>query len=308
LHLAWKIRYLIKHSIDIHAGTSGIGAETIKLLASHNPAHIYFSGRNVKAGQTLIDEVKAKNIEIDLTFIEMDLSSMPAVKAAAEKFFTHSRLDILILNAGIMKQPAVLSSDGYEIQFATNHLGHAMLTQVLLPTLLRTAQEPNSDVRIISLTSLGYALHERDGISFAELDSHSTMSRKLLGGWVRYGQSKLANILYPAELARRFPDIISVSVHPGVVETPLVHNQSWPNRALINVSQWLTNNKLLEPDQGAWNTVWAAAAATKSDLRNGGFYTPIGVEGSESVLDKTAKDEKLAAKLYEWTEGVLAKF
>lgn len=128
------------------------------------------------------------------------------------------------------------------------------------------------------------------------------------GSWIRYGQSKLANILYASELARRYPSITSVSIHPGVVKTPLVYSQGWLNRWFIYVSQWIIGVKLLEPDQGAWNQVWAAAAAKKHELNNGEFYTPVGVNGWKSVLDSTARDPKLAAKLWTWTEGVLDKY
>ncbi|KAH7138848.1 hypothetical protein B0J11DRAFT_423914, partial [Dendryphion nanum] len=288
-------------------GTAGLGIETIKHLAAHSPAHIYFSGRNSKAGDTLVAELGAKYPDVGFTFVQMDLSSLASIKNAVEKCFTHSRLDILVNNAGIMAMPPALSTDGYEIQFATNHLGHAMLLRQLLPTLLKTAEQPGTDVRVISLSSLGFRGHPLNGIEFAKLEAGSTLSLIFMGSWIRYGQSKLANILYASELARLHPSITSISVHPGVVKTPLVSSQKWYNRWFIYVSQFLIGVKLLEPEQGAWNTVWAASAAKKEDLRNGGFYTPVGVDGWKSVLDKTARNEELAAKLWVWTEGILKK-
>lgn len=275
-------------------------------LAAHNPAHVYFSGRNAKAGQALTSELSKEFPTVGSTFVEMDLSSLANVKSAVQKSFKHSRLDILINNAGIMAQPAALSKDGYEVQFATNHLGHAMLTKHLLPTLLKTADLPNSDVRVVTLTSLGFSMHPSVGIEFDKLDNSDAMSGTF-GKWRRYGHSKLANILYASELTRRHPKITSVSVHPGVVQTPLVETQPWYNRLLISVSQYKEGG-LMEPHQGAWNTVWAAAAAKKGELRNGGMYTPVGHDGWEDTLDDLARDEKLAAKLWDWTEGVLAKF
>lgn len=242
-----------------------------------------------------------------MTFVQLDLTSLASVKEGLDKYFKHERLDILMNNAGIMAHPAALSKDGYEIQFATNHLGHAMLTRCLLPTLLRTAEAPNSDVRIINLTSLGYAFHPSSGISFKELNSGSPMKRMLLGGWVRYGHSKLANILYAAELARRHPQITSVSVHPGVVMTDLYYHQPWYNRWFIDFGCWVQGLKYLEPHKGSHNQTWCAAGAKKQDLANGKFYTPVGVE-SWNALDKTARSEKLAKELWDWTEGVLLKF
>lgn len=292
--------------IFITGGTAGLGTESIKHLAAHNPAHIYFSGRNLNAGVALATELENVFPDVGFTFVEMDLSSFSSVKTAIHTEFKHSRLDILINNAGIMAQPPSLSADGYEIQFATNHLGHSLVTKELLPTLLKTAQDPAADVRVIMLSSLGFRGHPLNGIDFEKLNSGSTMN-SLFGSWIRYGQSKLANILYASELARRYPSITSVSIHPGVVKTSLVYSQGWYTRWFIYVSQWVIGVQLLEPEQGAWNQVWAAAAAQKHELKNGGFYTPVGVDSWNSVLDRTARDPKLAAKLWTWTEEVLDK-
>jgi NAD(P)-dependent dehydrogenase (short-subunit alcohol dehydrogenase family) len=120
---------------------------------------------------------------VNFTFIEMDFSSLFSIKAAIPRFH-HDSLDILICNAGIMAVPAGLSKDGYEIQFATNCLRHAMLIKQLLPNLMKTAEKPGSDVRIILLTSVGWRGHPKDGIQFSTLN---TVQDSLLGRWVRYG-------------------------------------------------------------------------------------------------------------------------
>ena len=238
----------------------------------------------------------------------MDLTSLVSVKSALEKHFVHKRLDILICNAGIMAQKAKLSADGYEIQFAVNHLGNSMVTTYLLPTLLETAALPDSDVRVVNLSSLAYGMHPSTGIIFKELDAHSDQDRFFMGPWMRYGQSKLANILFADELARRHPQITAVSVHPGVVRTDLIHSQTFLNRLFIKTMNWIMGIKLMEPEQGAWNTVWCAAAATKGELKNGGFYIPVGEERTKDLeKDKVANSKELAGKLWNWTEGVLGK-
>lgn len=294
--------------IFVTGGTSGIGASSVELLAAHSPSHIYFSGRNTQAGASLITKIHTNYPKVGLTFVKMDLTSLVAVKAALKEHFTHSRLDILINNAGIMAQQAALSTDGYEIQFAVNHLGNSMVTSYLLPTLLATAALPNSDVRVINVTSLGYGLHPSNGISFSELDAHSVMNRFFMGPWMRYGQSKLANILAAAELARRHPQITTVSVHPGVVKTDLVHSQTFLNRVFIYTMNFLMGVKFMEPEQGAWNSVWCAAAAKKVDLKNGGFYIPVGDERSVDLeKDKVASSKELASKLWDWTDSILVK-
>lgn len=182
-----------------------------------------------------------------------------------------------------------------------------MLIDCLLPTLLRTAKAPDSDVRILCTTSLGFAFHPRGGFSFKELDAHKPMSRLLLGGWIRYGQSKLANILYPVELARRYPQITSVSIHPGVVATDLIDSQPWQTRWFIAISCWTQGLDYMPPHKGCWNQVYCATVAKKEELVNGGFYIPVG-KHDPGKLDKTAQDAELAGRLWTWTQGVLERF
>ena len=244
-----------------------------------------------------------------VSFIKMDLSSLRTVKEGIAQGFKHDRLDILMNNAGIIAKPAMLSADGYEIQFATNHLGHAMLTKQLLPILLKTAKEPGSDVRIISITSDGYEFHRaiKGGISFSELDAGSTMSRAMLGGWIRYGQSKLANILFASELARRHPELTSVAVHPGLVSTTMNTEMNGWSKLFVSVSARMSGTKWLEPHQGVLSQLWCAAGAKKGELRNGGFYRPVGVDWTEKATPEV-RDIKLAEKLWEWTEKELVKY
>jgi NAD(P)-dependent dehydrogenase (short-subunit alcohol dehydrogenase family) len=257
----------------------------------------------------LISDIKSKHATASLSFIRMDLSSLRAVKEAVAKEFKHDRLDILLNNAGIIVKPAVLSTDGYEIQFATNYLGHAMLTRELMPTLLKTAQEPNADVRVVSLTSAGYEFHRaiKGGISFDELDAGSTMSRMMLGGWIRYGQSKFANILFAKELARRHPKLTSVAIHPGLVNTPMNTDMAGWSKIFVNVTSRISGEKWLAPHEGVLNQLWCAVGVEKGVLRNGGYYTPGGVDSTEK-LTAEARDEALAERLWEWTEKVLVKF
>ena len=205
-------------------------------------------------------------------------------------------------NAGIMAVPPELSKDGYEIQFAVNHLSHAMLIKSLLPIMLRTAEQPGSDVRIVLLTSTGWRGHPRGGIQFSGLKT--TQDFGAFGHWIRYGQSKLANIVYAAELSRRYPSITSLSVHPGVIDTGLVKNLGLTDRILVYVPNI---GRMMKPEDGALNQLWAAAGEDKKSIVNGAFYMPVGVL-SISKLDKVAKSQALATQLWEWTEKVLERY
>ncbi|CAN8104256.1 unnamed protein product [Discula destructiva] len=290
--------------IFVTGGTSGLGAESVKALAVHKPEHIYFTGRNASAAKSIIEQVQLQNPDVTLTFIELDMTSLSSVKDAMQQGFTHAQLHILICNAGIMATPAELTKDGIEKQFGVNHLAHALIIRQLSPVLLRTAEAPDSDVRIVSLTSLGWNIHPKEGIAFEQL---RTGQESLGGSWVRYGQSKLANILYAAEFARRHPSVTSVSVHPGVVATELVANLNVVKKAIVYAANWARGTMFLAPEQGAYNQLWAAAGVKKADISNGSFYVPIGVESSHT-LDDVAKDPALAEKLWNWTEDTLGEY
>lgn len=246
-----------------------------------------------------MSKAKAAGPGVEVTYVECDLASLASVGGVLERFKS-SRLDILICNAGIMVTPPALTADGYELQFGTNHLGHALLIKRLLPTMLRTAEEPNADVRIVLLTSIGFHFHPRAGIVFDGL--RTTQDFGAFGPWIRYGQSKLANILYAAELARRYPAITTTSIHPGVVETGLVGRLGWANKLFVYAT---TLGRLTRPEEGAYNQLWAAAG-DRSQIINGAFYEPVGRLSKSH--DKASKSEELAAELWDWTEKQLAQY
>lgn len=243
-----------------------------------------------------------------ITFIKCDLSSLPSVQNAAREFIAkEKRLDILILNAGVMAIPAGTTEQGYEIQFGTNHMGHALLTKLLLPTLLKTAEQPGSDVRVISLASIGHVGAPRSGIVFNQLKT--PMDAITDSTFARYGQSKLANILFAKELSRRYADkgITAVSIHPGVVATDLYRTAvHWPViGSLIGLAKGYLYTSV---EDGAKGQLWAATAP-KGDawgqVKSGEYYTPVGVAGQGS---STSNDPRLAEKLWEWTEKELESY
>ncbi|KAI1089955.1 oxidoreductase [Rostrohypoxylon terebratum] len=290
--------------IFITGGTGGLGRASVEALAKHEPAHIYFTGRNTQAGESLVEDVKKVNPIVGITFLKMDMASLLSVKNACDQF-CHDRLDILMCNAGIMDCPLAVSVDGFEIRFAVNHLAHAMVIQRLLPTMLKTAEMPDSDVRLILLTSVGWQMHPKNGIEFDTLRSKQE-DLCMLGFSFHYGQSKLANILYASEVARRYPSIKAASVHPGVVATDLVNNLPTMRKAMVYGVNWLKGIKIVDEKKGRLSQLWAAAGASRNELVNGAYYMPVGVLSNEK-LDKFAKSEELAGELWSYTESVLSK-
>ncbi|KAH7074935.1 retinol dehydrogenase 14 [Paraphoma chrysanthemicola] len=285
----------------ITGGTTGLGAASISFIAAKNPAHIFFSGRNKTRAKELITNIQQASPSTKLTFIECDLSSLASTQSAVKKFLSESnRLDVLMCNAGIMAPPAAMSKDGYEIQFATNHLGHALLIKLLLPCLLKTASQPNSDVRIINLTSVAYQAAPNAGIEFSKLKTKDASYGSFLmpNKWLCYGQSKLANLLYPIELAACYPSIASVAVHPGFIKTGLHAHEGFFDRQMVNTIA----DKWLDREQGAYTQTWAATTA-KANLKSGAYYQPIGVKTVPTT--KQAQDRGLAKELWKWTENEL---
>ncbi|KAI9653568.1 MAG: hypothetical protein M1831_005950 [Alyxoria varia] len=278
----------------VTGGNVGLGRETVLQLSKHNPARIYLGARSEAKAKDAIAAIQKQVPDAKVTFLQMDLTSFASVKAAAEDFNKkESRLDVLVNNAGIMACPEATTKEGYEIQLGTNHMGHALLTSLLLPKLKSTASQPESDVRIVNLSSYGHVFAPREGIVFDTLKT----GQPALGPWGRYGQSKLANALFTTELTRRYPDITSVTIHPGSVNTELTRGpaDSYPLiKPLLALTPWL----LTSLSQGTLNQLWAATS-DKGDVVKGEFYNPVAKPGGAR---KHAKDLKLAESLWEWTE------
>jgi retinol dehydrogenase 12 len=237
---------------------------------------------------------------VKVTFLECNLGSLASVRGAAKQVLSsNQRLDVLLCNAGILDVPLGLSADGYEIHFGVNYLGHALLINLLLPLLLKTT-EIQPDVRVILLASSGYRFHDPRGIIFKDLrTTQQNLTRfGMFGGMLRYFQSKLAIILFTVELARRYPMIKVVAVHPGIIDTPLTPHWVKAN-AFMRLITAGGEGGIKKPEEGSWNQLWAA---TGSGVISGEYYEPIGILGTRT---KKSKDQELRNELWEWTEEQL---
>ncbi|KAI8926190.1 hypothetical protein BC831DRAFT_380933, partial [Entophlyctis helioformis] len=195
----------------VTGGNTGIGYETCLELSRKN-AQVFMASRSEDRANAAIARIKAAVPDANIEFIKLQLGDLKQVRSAAQAFVARGiKLDCLVNNAGIMASPFALSVDGIEEQFATNHVGHFLLTRELMPALLK-APEP----RVVNLSSSYHDKAPRpEGIRFADINNPKGMSV-----WDRYGQSKLANILFTRGLNSRFGDkIYANSVHPGFVDT-----------------------------------------------------------------------------------------
>ena len=198
-------------------------------------------------------------------------------------------------NAGVIALPPDTTKEGIETQLGTNHVGPALLTKLLMPILLSTAKEPGADVRIINLASEAHNFARSTDVLLdkSKLNARST--------WVRYGYSKLANILFTQELAARYPSIISVAIHPGVINSDLwIQNEhtSVVMKYIMAAGLFLIGQSV---KMGARNQLWAATCK-KEDIVSGGYYKPIGILSKGNSL---VRNPKLAKELWEWTEKEL---
>ena len=197
-------------TVIITGANTGIGIETAVDLAKRG-ARVILACRDVARGKAAEAEVKERSKSDDVVFSKLDLSSLQSVREFSERTLEEdSRIDILINNAGVMIPPYSTTEDGFELQFGVNHLGHFLLTNLLLE---RIKKAPAG--RIITVSSRA---HSGGKINFDDLQSKQSYSRT-----GAYAQSKLANILFTQSLAKRLrgTNTTAYSLHPGSVITDL---------------------------------------------------------------------------------------
>jgi retinol dehydrogenase-12 len=274
----------------VTGGYSGIGYCTAKELLKKN-AKVYIAGRSRAKGDEAIENLKKETDGKTAIFIELDLSSLKSVKDAAADFNSkETELHILFNNAGVMFPPVdELTADGYDQQWGTNVLGHFYFTKLLLPALISAAKaSPDAKARVVNTSSAFHWLGDVDFATFRD-----SPKRKKLGTQKLYMQSKVGNILFSNQLAKRYGDqgIVSTSLHPGSIATPLTRHMSAFERKISAWTQY-------EPHFGALTQLWAGTSPETVD-HNGKFLIPWARVGTP--LAKT-NDEKLAEEVWEWCE------
>ena len=282
-------------TVLITGANSGLGLRNAQVLAGKG-ARVLMACRSPERGKTALATVPG-----EAELVGLDLADLASVREAAARVreLTGDKLDVLVNNAGVMATPRAATADGFELQFGTNHLGHAALTWLLMPAL-RGAP----GARVVTISSLG---HRGPGL---DLDDPNFERRRYLPT-AAYSQSKLANLVFAMELSRRAGDgLISVAAHPGMTETDLAVNSArlrGGNGTLNRVLTTLTHygNKLVTQSVPK-GTLPQLYAATAPDVRTGGYYGPTGpfeVFGAPGKARprKAALDESLGAKLWEIT-------
>jgi NAD(P)-dependent dehydrogenase (short-subunit alcohol dehydrogenase family) len=238
----------------VTGATSGLGVETARALASAG-ADVALAVRDMARGEAVAQEIRQGGAKGAVSVIPLELADPASVRACAAAFQGEAAaprpLHILINNAAIMATPKTLTPQGYEAQFATNHLGHFLLAELLTPNL--TAE----GARVVALSSTG---HLRSPVVFDDIH----FERRDYDPWLAYGQSKTADALFAVELSRRLADkgVTANAVHPGGIMTGL---QKHMDPADIKARGWVDEAGKVNPafktvEQGAATSVWAATA------------------------------------------------
>ncbi|WP_063043149.1 SDR family NAD(P)-dependent oxidoreductase [Nocardia pseudovaccinii] len=273
----------------VTGANSGLGFEAARALAVHG-ASVVLAVRDVDKGKHAADRIAGAAPGADTTIQQLDLTSLASVRNAAEQLRSaFSTIDLLINNAGVMYPPRQTTSDGFELQFGTNHLGHFALTGLLLDRML-----PVPGSRVVTVSSVGHRIRAR--IDFDDLQGERSYNRV-----AAYGQSKLANLMFTYELQRRLSSTgttIAVAAHPGAANTDLMRNMPTALRALMPVVAPLVTQS---PAMGALSIL---RAATDPDVLGGQYYGPGGfleTRGYPKVVESSPQSHDTAIQQRLWT-------
>jgi NAD(P)-dependent dehydrogenase (short-subunit alcohol dehydrogenase family) len=304
----WKaadIPSLAGKRVLITGANSGIGYHAALKLARKG-AHVMLASRDRQRGEAALARLDADAPSAHTELVIFDLASLASVRSFAEDELAKRRpLHILINNAGVMAPPKRLqTTDGFELQFGTNVLGHFALTALLMPGLQLAAAESADRPRIVTIASIA---HKRGQLNFDDLQS-----TKSYAPMRAYQQSKLANLMFAFELDRRLratnSRVMSMAAHPGVANTNLfqVGNYSPVEKAIRNLMGHAIGIVLNTDAEGALPTLYAATAPSAQD---GGYYGPQGFQemcGEDVGLAKVAQqalDTTAAARLWQTCEA-----
>ena len=259
----------------VTGGNGGIGFSTSRQLAKQN-ATVVLACRRLTAGEDSKEKILAETPEAKVDVMALDVSSLKSVKEFAEAFNgKYDKLHCLLNNAGIMNTPEGSTTDGFEIQFGTNHVGPFLLTELLLPKLKASAPS-----RVVC-TSSCYA-DDKDASTKAKIHFEEDFMKRGEGakpydGWAAYLQSKLANLLHAQELSDRLKGtgVAVVALHPGFVESNLLsHTVPLAVQSLIKPIL-VRKNGMITPENGAQTSMYCCIDDDIMDeaKRGCGFYS-----------------------------------
>jgi NAD(P)-dependent dehydrogenase (short-subunit alcohol dehydrogenase family) len=275
----------------------GLGHHTALELARKG-AYVVLAGRTLSKVDATVSAIRAEVLGAQLETLELDLASLESVRKAAAAAAVFGPIDVLVNNAGVMGTPYSRTEDGLELQMATNHFGPFLLTGLLLPQLVASGAG-----RVVSISSLMHTVARKAPLG------DPLVKKGRYQRWPVYGQSKLANLLFTAELDRRCRaaqlPVTATAAHPGFSGTHLVANgqtgrSSGGIASILDASVKAVSQP---PAAGAWPTLMAAT----DDLPGNTYVGPGGfrqMSGLPRIVgrSKLARDDDAARRLWELSE------
>ena len=286
----------------VTGASGGLGAETARALASKG-ARVVITARDVAKGEGVAEGIRASAGNDGIEVEELDLGSLASVRAFADRFLAHhDALQILVNNAGVMACPFRKTTEGFELQFGTNHLGHFLMTGLIAPSLLRGAP-----ARVVSVSSRG---HRMSPVVFDDIH----FERRPYDKWSAYGQSKTANILLAVELERRFGSrgVHANAMHPGTIATDLARHMERDDFELVRKRQPGGRMRLKSIGAGAATSVYTATAP-ELEGRGGLYLEDCGVAEVDDAEDAAggvrsyAVDPDAAKRLWSASEEMVGQ-
>ncbi|KAH9897849.1 NAD-P-binding protein [Cubamyces lactineus] len=304
--------------IIVTGGNSGIGY-TATLHLARRGAKVYIGARSEQRAKAAIERLRAEGLQPgngEVHWFQLDLSDPRKSKESAEEFMKREdRLDVLVNNAGIMRVPYKIDRTyGLQENMLVNHVSHFVFTRALLPLLSRTAKEPESDVRIVVLSSALIRIL-KEQVSFRDInDFNKDFSSMRRSDMYRYSLSKLANVLYAKELQRKLKaegvPITVMAVDPGSVMTEGVERDPSMQTPIFGpLLKVILRRLFLTPSEGSYTSVFAAASPLVFAERakyEGAWLEPPGKLGTPPTPH--AESTELAAELWKTTETILRSF
>lgn len=271
-------------TVLITGGNTGLGLETAVALAALG-ADVVITSRDAARGEAAREEI-ASRAGADVEVMALDLASTDSIRSFATAFLdTHPRLDVLVNNAGLILSERSETEEGFETTFGVNHLGHVLLTDLLLDRLKASAP---SRIVVVASEAHKFAL---DGLKFDDLQCHGRYFSYRV-----YGRSKLANIYFARALAKRLEGtgVTVNAIHPGSVATRFARDGD--TSFVTAATTWIARPFSRTPEEGARTQVVVAADPDLADV-SGGYF--VNSKQADKRLSRVARDDEAAERL--WT-------